>query len=53
MSNQFKYIVLKNDYHSGKVFGLALTHNFYLNIQHIQIDSFLLGGYALKTLHWA
>lgn len=25
MSNRFKYFVIRNDYHSGKLFGLAHT----------------------------
>ena len=32
MSNQRKYFVVKNNYHPGKMFGLAATHKTYLKM---------------------
>jgi|GEM_PF-3516309 len=49
MSNQCKYIVVKNGYHPGKMFGLAPTHKIYLNLPYIKIELLLLDKYALKN----
>jgi len=40
MSNQSKYIGVKNDYHPGKMFGLAPIHKTHLNMPYIKWNHF-------------
>lgn len=47
MSNHLKHIAVKNDYHSGKMFGSASTHNIHLNIRFAENGSiFNISAYA-------
>ncbi|MBB6240498.1 hypothetical protein HDC90_005175 [Pedobacter sp. AK013] len=49
MSNQRKYIVVKNDYHPGKMFGSAPAHKIHLNMPYIKVYSFLLERACIKN----
>lgn len=49
MSNQRKYIVVKNDYRPGNVFGSAPTHKIHLNMPYIKMDSFLFEKACIKN----